>query len=188
MAVCDGQTCGPTQWDRSLLALAAELRSPTLDQLFAAATWGGSLFLLVPLTLCAGLLLAAKYRYRDAVFLAAGLAGASILSHVGKLAVERPRPEMFDAITAMPVDHAFPSAHSAQVTAVALAVFLLARRAHVAHASLLTAALTVMVALVAVSRIYLQVHFPTDVAAGILMSVLWVLGLAAAMLPPAQQR
>jgi undecaprenyl-diphosphatase len=62
-----------------------------------------------------------------------------------------------------------------QVTAAALALFLVSTRRHAIWA----ATLGLVVAAVGLSRIYLQVHFPSDVIAGALASALWVGGLYA---------
>jgi undecaprenyl-diphosphatase len=43
-----------------------------------------------------------------------------------------------------------------------------------------------LILVVCFSRLYLQVHYPTDVAAGFLVALFWVFGLEALMLPPDQ--
>jgi membrane-associated phospholipid phosphatase len=180
--VCRVPGCGATAFDQSLMRLAHHLRAEGLDRAFIVVTWGGSLFVLVPVVLVTALLLVLRQRRAEALFLAAALAGGSAAAHAGKLLVARPRPDLFDAVTAMPQDLAYPSAHSAQATALALALYLLARRRNPAHLIWLAPLLVVGLALVAISRIYLQVHYPTDVVAGVVTSALWVAGLAALLL------
>lgn len=182
MVVCFDASCGPALFDQALLALAQHWRSPHLDQFFSIITWGGSLKVLVPVALGLMVLIAARQGHRDALFLGAALAGASILCHGAKLLVLRPRPELFEAVTAMPADFAFPSAHTAQVAALALAACMVAQRASASKFMLLCSISAVAVMLIALSRIYLQVHYPTDVLAGAVMSVLWVLGLQSWMM------
>jgi undecaprenyl-diphosphatase len=74
----------------------------------------------------------------------------------------------------MPDDWSFPSAHAAQATAFALA-WLLRPGASPGRPEIVV--LFAAVALVFASRLYLQVHFPSDVFAGALLAVLWVLFL-----------
>lgn len=183
LAVCPDGGCGIGDFDRGGLGLAHALRSGWLDALMQGMTWFGSLLLLLPLTAALAWLLLRSRRRREAVFLHLALLGASALSHVFKLWVARPRPDLFPALLDMPGDWSFPSAHAMQATAVALAWLLIARHSRVAWAILLGFA----VLLVGLSRIYLQVHFPSDVVAGILAALLWVAGLHALLLRPAAE-
>ena len=156
-------------WDHAGLALAHAARTPWLDGVFAAVTWFGSLAVLLPLAL----LLWWRWRGdRSAAFVALALIGASALGHLVKLIAARPRPDMFPSLIAMPEDWSFPSAHSAQVTAFALAWLL---RPGAAPRRIEIAVLFATVTAVFASRLYLQVHFPSDVVAGALLATLWVL-------------
>jgi len=156
-------------WDHAGLALAHAARGPWLDSLFLAVTWLGSLAVLLPLALLAW------WRWRgdrSAAFVALALIGASALGHLVKLIAARPRPDMFPPLIAMPEDWSFPSAHAVQVTAFALAWLL---RPGTSPGRIEVAALIAAVTTVIASRLYLQVHFPSDVVAGALLATLWVL-------------
>lgn len=149
------------------------MRSAWLDAFFRAVTWLGSLAVLAPLALVAALECARRGLRREGVLLAGALASAAALSHLAKLAFARPRPDLFTPLVAMPADLSFPSAHSAQAAAFALGLLLMlhGRRdsgsgpAFTAIAAIATAIVT----LVALSRLYLQVHFPSDVLAGLVL-------------------
>ena len=158
-------------WDQAGLALAHAARAPWLDSLFVVVTWFGSLALLLPLALLAW------WRWRgarSAAFVALALVGASALGHLAKLIAARPRPDLFPPLIAMPEDWSFPSAHAVQVTAFALAWLLRPGTSpgRIEVAALITAAVVVLA-----SRLYLQVHFPSDVIAGALLATLWVVFL-----------
>jgi membrane-associated phospholipid phosphatase len=167
----------PVAWfDRFGLALADAARNAWRDRLMLFATRGGSLLFLVPL---AGLVAWRFWhagRRDDAVFVVASLLGAAVAAHLGKLWVMRPRPELVAPVIAMPESWAYPSGHAMQVAATALALFLIARRGRGWVAALLGGG----VLLVCVSRVYLQLHFPSDVIAGALAGALWAGGLYAA--------
>ncbi len=162
----------PTQllaWDQAGLVLAHAARVPWLDRLFAVVTWLGSLAVLLPLALLVWWL---RRGERSAAFVALALIGASALGHLAKLIAVRPRPDLFPPLIAMPEDWSFPSAHAVQVTAFALGWLL---RPGASPGRLEIVLLLAVAALVAVSRPYLQVHFPSDVIAGVLAATLWVL-------------
>ena len=178
LAVCPDGRCGIGGFDRTGLGLAHALRSGWLDAMMQGITWFGSLILLLPLTAAVAWLLVRSRRRREAGFLLLALLGSSALSHVFKLWVARPRPDLFPTWLDMPGDWSFPSAHAMQATAVALAWLLVARHAREFWALLLGLA----VLLVGLSRIYLQLHFPSDVVVGSLAALLWVAGLHALLL------
>lgn len=172
--LCPPGACRVTELDREILAALAAARRPLLDALLAPATWLGSLAVLVPAA-CA----LWWWRLRQSAVWSAtlpvfALGGACLLVHVVKLLVARPRPALFEPLVAMPVDLSFPSAHAAQAGALALAAFFVLPRR---FAWAVAAAAAVLVALVALSRVYLQVHYPTDVLAGLLLGVGWAAGL-----------
>ena len=175
--VCPQGQCAVPELDRMGLALAHAGRGDLLDTWMPVVTWAGSLLVLVPLIALAALVLARGGRGREAGFLVLSLVGASAFSHLAKLAVERPRPDLFAAWTTMPADWSYPSAHAMQVTAVVLAcAFVFAQRR--AKWGVVLAGIVLLVGL---SRLYLQVHFPSDVAAGVIASAFWVAGLYAWM-------
>jgi undecaprenyl-diphosphatase len=175
VAVCPDGHCIIGNFDRAGLGLAHALRSGWLDGVMERVTWLGSLMLLLPLSVVAAWLMLRGRRRREAVFLALALLGSSALGHVFKLWVARPRPELFAAWLPMPEDWSYPSAHAMQVTAAALALFLVSTR----RQAIWAAALGLVMTGVGLSRIYLQVHFPSDVIAGTLASALWVGGVYA---------
>ncbi len=155
-------------WDQAGLALAHAARAPWLDSLFAIVTWLGSLAVLLPLAL---LVWWWRRGERSAAFVALALVGASALGHLAKLIAARPRPDLFPPLIAMPEDWSFPSAHAVQVTAFALAWLL---RPGTSPGRIELAALVAAAVVVIASRLYLQVHFPSDVVAGALLATFWV--------------
>lgn len=178
LLVCPGGHCSIGQFDHFGLGLAHDLRNVTLDQLTLGVTWLGSLALLLPLAALSAWVLVQRGRRLEAGFVMLALLGSSGLSHLTKLWLMRPRPDLFAPDFSMPGDWSYPSAHSMQVMATALALFLVAGRRRTLTLALM---LVIVVMLVGWSRIYLQVHFPSDVVAGLLAGAFWVIGLHALM-------
>lgn len=155
-------------WDQAGLAFAHAARVPWLDSVFLVLSWFGSLTVLLPLALMVW------WRWRSdssAAFVALALLGASALGHLAKLIAMRPRPDLFPPLIPMPEDWSFPSAHAVHVTAFALGWLL---RPGASSGRLEIAVLLAAVTVVLASRIYLQVHFPSDVIAGAVLASLWV--------------
>jgi undecaprenyl-diphosphatase len=141
-------------------------------------TWAGSLFVLIPLAIIACLLLVRAGLVREALAVALSLAGAMVISDVVKLLTSRPRPavEHFQHVGGS----SFPSGHTTQASAFWLALALalpatgVSRRA--AWAAIAGALLIAVV--VAWSRVYLGVHYPSDVVAGFLLGGGWAVCVA----------
>lgn len=125
-----------------------------------------------------GLLIAAALWFRrhrgDALFFALALVGASLINLLIKAIVGRQRPDLWTSITPEG-GFSFPSGHAMGSAALACAVIILSWRTPYRWPVVI---LSVLFALgVGVSRMYLGVHFPSDVLAGWFASIAWVTGL-----------
>jgi len=148
-------------------------RSPALNSVIRVVTWAGSVWLLIPLALVCCVLMLRRGLGREAAAVAVSLGGAMLISALVKLLVSRPRPpvEHLQAVTGP----SFPSGHATQASAFWLSL-VFAMRAAGARPRLVRlagAAAGVLVAAVAFSRVYLGVHYPSDVVAGVLLGAGW---------------
>jgi undecaprenyl-diphosphatase len=160
--------------DLSIVRDVASDRTSALTGLAHALSFIGSGWVLIPATVVLVVVLWIRRQRADALAIGLSLGGAIGLSSLVKVLVDRPRP---------PVRHleqvssaSFPSGHATQSTAFLLAV-LLAWLAHHEHRGRRTAitATVVLIAAIGASRVYLGVHYPTDVIAGILLGGAWAL-------------
>ncbi len=146
-----------------------------MDLFFVTITWLGSLYILLPLSalLCALLLWAG--RYGQVILISCSLLITIISVHAVKLMFRRPRPSTAELIVAMPSDWSFPSAHTAQATAFFLSAALIAFQILPPVWATLFAVLSLLIiGIVGYSRIYLQVHYLSDVLAGMFLATLIV--------------
>jgi membrane-associated phospholipid phosphatase len=119
------------------------------------------------------------------VFLAAAVAGETALFALASVVIDRLRPGI-PHLDAAPPTSSFPSGHTAATVALWCGLALGLARTHPRH-PLRVLSWVLAVALpgfVLASRLYRGMHWPTDVAASVVFTVLWLLLLRAAMLPP----
>jgi undecaprenyl-diphosphatase len=83
--------------------------------------------------------------------------------------IDRDRPLVFygASVNKLPVDESYPSGHASMVSAGAVAVLLLLRKSP--RQKLISILLVIEAGLVCLSRLYLGVHYPTDLIGGILL-------------------
>jgi undecaprenyl-diphosphatase len=164
--------------DYTVLVWMNNHRSHFLDQFFVTVTWAGSLAVLLPVSMTLLGWLVYHGKRSEAWLLGLGFGGAALITYIAKIAFGRPRPDLFPALTQMPADFSFPSAHTAQITAFCLCLLIIVYRGH-SEALVWSIGIIgmVLIGIVGYSRLYLQVHYLSDVIAGILFSLVWVAGL-----------
>lgn len=149
--------------DRSAMGELHELSRPTLDSVVLWITKLGSAPLIVGLAVALAGWFAVRRRWSPALFVLVSVGGAGVATALIKRLVERTRPDVFPWLTPES-GYSFPSGHSTGAMALALAVTVLVWHR---RGGRLVAALAVGTAvLVGISRIYVGVHYPTDVLAG----------------------
>jgi undecaprenyl-diphosphatase len=119
--------------------------------------------------------LAGRRRYDWALTVAVAVPGIELLNALVKVIVTRPRPALDLALDQYET-YSFPSGHVAASTVfyglVTAYIISQARGTGARVASVLAA--MGLVALVAVSRMYLGVHYPTDVLGALVEGLLWI--------------
>ena len=168
----------PFAWDRAILTgLRAHGQSQALMHAAADVTALGSVPVLILMVAGAALLLLARGLWLTALAtVAAGISGGAMVTLV-KHVVARARPDLVPHWVDVS-NASFPSGHAAGSAMVYLTLAALAtqvtRTRRLRHAIVALAVL--LVGTIGLSRVYLGVHWPSDVAAGWCFGTLWALG------------
>ena len=166
---------GHTQaFDDAVLRWMQRHQTPWVQGLMLEVTMLGTWIVVLSIVSIAGLFLwLTDHRY-SAVLLLVATAGGIGLNNILKVGFSRPRPHIFEWGTTA-ATWSFPSGHAMSATVVYVTVAYLAARLqkrHVARLATLAVA-AVMVAMICFSRLYLGVHYPSDVLAGVIIGLSW---------------
>jgi len=159
--------------------MLASIRTPRLTQTMTDITALGSFSVILVITLLAIATLL-QFRDRRGVYqILTVFAGTIVIPRLLKTVFARPRPDIVEAL-AHTADSSFPSGHSfsAAATYLTLALLVSRHRRHLRFHNEFTVACATLILLVGFSRIYLGVHYPTDVLGGIGLGTLWATAVA----------
>ena len=166
---------GETQaFDDAVIRWMGSHHSPALDAIVVEITALGTGTVVMMIVVVAALFLTLTQHKYSAILLLVATGGGLVLNGVLKLGFNRPRPEIF-VHSVQTVSSSFPSGHAMSSAIVYGTVAYLAARLHRrrwARWLVMTFALVVIV-LISLSRMYLGVHYPSDVVAGVIIGLAW---------------
>ena len=163
----EGETFG---FDAPLLLLAHKLARQGWDTFFVLVSKLGYAWGVIPLDVLLVLGLGLKRHLREGLFAGIAVVGSSLLNLGAKHLFARGRPSLWDSI-APESTYSFPSGHAMGSMTLACVLVLLAWPTRWRWPVLLGAA--VFTVLVGLSRIYLGVHYPSDILAGWAAAAAW---------------
>lgn len=158
---------------------ATPLGSLGLQEFMRDVSGLGGIGILTAVTISAAILLWLMRDGRTAVFLVLAVSGGTLVSTGFKMLVDRPRPDLVP-YGAYVHTASFPSGHSmmSAVVYLTLAVLVCRTQSSMAVRIYLMTLATALTIAVGVSRVYLGVHWPTDVLAGWALGSAWAIGCA----------
>jgi undecaprenyl-diphosphatase len=162
--------------DSAILLAVAKKRTPWLTVAALDVTALGSITLVVLFSAFTLVVLLALRDRLGALQLLAASVGAGVLTLVTKNTIERIRPGEVQQLIVVS-GFSYPSGHSVSTSALYLTIAIIAGR-YVQHSGARAAivmTVSVVLMLIGASRVYLGVHYATDVASGILLGVAWAL-------------
>lgn len=157
--------------DESILRIINSTASPALDVVMMALTQLGGLIGALAITGALLVVLWRKRSYRMTTLLAIGVGGASLLNLLLKTLFQRDRPELWERIVTEN-SYSFPSGHAMASGALALSLMVIFWPTR--WRWWVVAGGGIYMIVIGVTRLYLGVHYPTDVVAGWLVSAAWI--------------
>ncbi|MBB1088990.1 phosphatase PAP2 family protein [Lysobacter sp. SG-8] len=161
-------------FDDAILHWLYDRSHPTLDRFFVTVTQLGYTWFVVPFDILLTVGLATARRYREAIFAGVALAGSGLLNMGTKLLFARARPALWESI-APEHNYSFPSGHAMGSMTLAWVLVLLAWPTRARWWVVGVAGPFVF--LVGMSRLYLGVHYPSDILAGWAAASLWTVSV-----------
>lgn len=171
--MAEGDAARFDDWARSSIH---QFASPAVTFVMRGVTVLGGPLVLFSLSLVVGLGFFVKKNYRAMILLIATIVGSSLLNEVLKASFHRTRPLPFFDITA-PNSYSFPSGHALMSFCFYSSMAaLISRRTKSRMVRVIVRSLAaLLIAAIGVSRIYLGVHYPSDVVAGYAAAFIWVM-------------
>lgn len=164
-AVSSGYTLG---FDTTVIAAVEHLRTPALTAILLVLTTTGGPVGVGVITTLLSILLLRKRGYHQLVFVLGSVLGALALFPVLKLFFERSRPSIVPHLVVEQA-HSFPSGHALMSAVLAITVCVILY--HTRWRRWAIGASIVCIVVVGFTRLYLGVHYPSDLVAGWCLAV-----------------
>jgi undecaprenyl-diphosphatase len=158
-----------SNFDNNIYSLISNLISNSMTSFMKIITFLGSAYTLITITVL--LILFSK----DKIYFSINLIGIFLLNQLLKHIIQRPRPVDINIINEN--GYSFPSGHSMISMAVYgfLIYYIYKNMKNKRLKWLLILLLSILILLIGFSRIYLGVHFASDVLGGFILSLIWLI-------------
>lgn len=165
---------GTQAFDVAVLQWLHLHQTPLLTQLMVEMTYLGTGTVVLTVVGVAALFLWHTAHKHSARLLLAATVGNIILNGALKLVYHRARPTVFEWQT-VAVSSSFPSGHAMSATVVygTVAYLLVRLQKHTWAKALTLSAAVLLILLICLTRLYLGVHYPSDVLGGIIVGLAW---------------
>lgn len=167
-------------FDAPVLQVAHAMASAGFDKVFLAASALGYAWGVIPVDVLLVLGMAMRRRFREGLFAGISIAGSLLMNVAAKHSFARARPNLWESI-APETTFSFPSGHAMGSMTLALVLVMLCwyprTRWGWGWRWPVTVIAALFVVMVGLSRIYLGVHYPSDILAGWTAASVWVVGV-----------
>lgn len=159
-------------WDVPALLAVHSLANSTLDSIAVSLTQWGRFENIFPICVFISVIFLIQKQWRKSSYVIFTALGSAIISHTGKVLIHRLRPHLWIS-QAPELSYAFPSGHS--MTSMILVAILLILNWYRPQKWLVLILGCLYILLIAWTRLYLGVHYPSDIIAGWMLAIAWAI-------------
>ncbi|MBP7760387.1 phosphatase PAP2 family protein [Candidatus Saccharibacteria bacterium] len=163
-------------FDDAVLRYIHEFASATNDAIVIAITDFGYVWWVSAAAIALLVILWRARRYRDMAVVALGIGGSAVINVILKALFQRDRPQLWERIVTEN-SYSFPSGHAMASASLAVVIMVILWPTRWRWWAI--AGGVVYMVVIGLTRLYLSVHYPTDIMAGWLVAAVWVLAVAA---------
>ncbi|MEH1767069.1 MAG: phosphatase PAP2 family protein [Nostoc sp.] len=167
-------------WDVPILLTVHSTANPQLDILAVTLAMIGLPWTAIPILGAIALILLLQKRWRSLAYLLTASLGSVIINRTAKQLMHRVRPQLWQSI-APESSFAFPSGHA--MTSITLVAILLFLTWATSWRWLVLIFGSLYIIAIAWCRLYLGVHFPSDILAGWMVALGWTIGVSLIIKP-----
>ncbi|MBD1909887.1 MULTISPECIES: phosphatase PAP2 family protein [unclassified Leptolyngbya] len=172
---------GGLSWDVTLITAIHQSADASLDRAASWLTHLGSAKIVAPFTLTLVPILVVQKRWRSLIYLVMTLGGGGALNVVAKTIWRRARPSLWEGSYPIPSDFSFPSGHAMTSFLLVTALTILTWKTRWNPLVIILG--VVYVVTIAWTRVYLGVHYPSDIVAGWMLALAWAIGISVLVKP-----
>ncbi len=160
-------------FDEKILLTLRELQTPVLDKVMLSFTFIGEPEVLLVICFCLGIWLLRQGQRSQATILVIAATGAVALNFLLKSLFGRARPMLWERVVDVG-QYSFPSGHAMISMVVFGMIGYLLSTNYPQWRGLIIGLTLTLVAGIGLSRLYLGVHWPTDIVAGYAAGIVWL--------------
>lgn len=161
-------------WDVPILMAIHKTAQPQLDVFALSLTKFGSFWTAIPIFAAIALVLLLLKRWRSLAYVLITALGSTFINRTVKEFMHRVRPDLWGS-TAHELSYAFPSGHA--MTSMTLIAVLVVLTWNSRSRWLVLIFGSLFVIAIGWTRLYLGVHFPSDIIAGWMVALAWAIGV-----------
>jgi membrane-associated phospholipid phosphatase len=160
-------------FDTSFLLWLHQFANPTLDHVMVTITQLGNPIVVIPVAIITLGILGWSRQRSPALLFAIACLGGVILNTGLKLVFTKPRPELWQRLI-VETSYSYPSGHAlGSMVLYGMIAYFLSQR-YSKFSKIIYVAAAGLILTICFSRLYLGVHWPTDIVAGLGIGLLWL--------------